>query len=132
MFNYGVYAPAPSVSVDTGVWGVIAFVLAIIGGIVTYVLFLSPKNEKKFNGFTKWLYDFLSFKNLTLEVLLKVTYLIFAIFLTLVSFGFIGTSAILFFGTLIVGNLVLRIAYEGALLLILVYKNTKEINGKIK
>ncbi len=134
MYTYGyttVSAPkATSSLAAAGVWGIIAAILAIIGGILVYVLFLSKKNEKKFTGFVKWLYDFLSFKTLTLEMLLKVFYLITAIYLTLVSFAFIGTSALLFFGILILGNLFARIIYEGSLLVILIYKNTKEINEK--
>nr|MBP3258470.1 hypothetical protein [Bacilli bacterium] len=134
MYTYGyttVSAPkATSSLAAAGVWGIIAAILAIIGGILVYVLFLSKKNEKKFTGFVKWLYDFLSFKTLTLEMLLKVFYLITAIYLTLVSFAFIGTSALLFFGILILGNLFARVIYEGSLLVILIYKNTKEINEK--
>lgn len=117
---------------SNGAWGIISLVLAVVGGIVAYVMFLAPKNEKKFTGFVKWLYDFLSFKFLTIEVILKVCYIILAIYTTLSAFGFIGTSAILFFGTLIVGNLVLRLTFEGALLLIMMYKNTKEIRDSIK
>ena len=134
MYTYGYTTvsarKATSSLAAAGVWGIIAAILAIIGGILVYVLFLSKKNEKKFTGFVKWLYDFLSFKTLTLEMLLKVFYLITAIYLTLVSFAFIGTSALLFFGILILGNLFARIIYEGSLLVILIYKNTKEINEK--
>jgi hypothetical protein len=134
MYTYGyttVSAPkATSSLAAAGVWGIIAAVLALVGGILVYVLFLSKKNEKKFTGFVKWLYDFLSFKTLTIEMLLKVCYLITAIYLTLISFAFIGTSALLFFGILLLGNLFARIIYEGSLLVILIYKNTKEINEK--
>jgi len=131
MYTYGYATPkVVSTSVEFGVWGIIALVLAIIGGILVYVLFLNKKNEKKFTGFVKWLYDFLSFKTLTIEMLLKVIYLISAIFITLYSFAFIGSSALAFFGMLILGNLVLRLCYEGALLAILIYKNVKELNEK--
>ena len=134
MYTYGyttVAAPkATSSLAAAGVWGIIAAVLALVGGILVYVLFLNKKNEKKFNGFVKWLYDFLSFKTLTIEMLLKVFYLIGAIFITLGSFAFIGTSALAFFGMLILGNLVLRVIYEGSLLVILIYKNVKELNEK--
>ena len=132
MYTYGAYAPKASTFSMVNVWAIIALIIAIVGGIVTYLLFLSPKNEGKYNGFVKWLYNFLSFKNLTVELILKVTYLIFAIYITLYSFAFIGSSALGFFSTLILGNLVLRIVYEGALLLILIYKNIKEINDKTK
>jgi len=134
MYTYGVYS-APKVAATSnglGVWTIIAAILALVGGILVYVLFLDKNNEKKYTGFVKWLYDFLSFKNLTIEVLLKVSYLILAIFVTLYAFGFIASSALDFFGVLILGNLLLRIAYEGALLIILIYKNVKELNEKTK
>ena len=129
---YSVGFGAPSISSGSGAWGLISLIIAIAGGIAAYIFFLPAKNEGKFTGFVKWLYEFLSFKFLTIEVILKVAYIVLAIYTTLSAFGFIGTSAILFFGTLIIGNLVLRIAFEGALLLIMLYKNTKEINSKIK
>ena len=130
MYSYGMMAPVASAG--SSAWGIIALVLAVVGGFVTYFVFLPAQNEKKFTGFTKWLYDFLSFKTLSLEAILKVCYLILAIFTTLSAFGFIGTSALLFFGTLIVGNLVLRIVFEASLMLIMIYRNTKEINEKTK
>ncbi len=135
MYTYGYTAAMPKATSSlaaAGVWGIISAVLALVGGILVYVLFLNKKNEKKFTGFVKWLYDFLSFKTLTIEMLLKVLYLIGAIFITLISFAFIGSSAVAFFGMLIVGNLVLRLVYEGALLVILIYKNVKELNEKTK
>ena len=134
MYTYGYTAPRAAstvtISGGAGVWVIISAILALVGGILVYVLFLNKKNEKKFTGFVKWLYEFLSFKTLTIEMLLKVFYLIGAIFTTLVSFAFIGTSALAFFGMLILGNLLLRIVYEGALLVILIYKNVKELNEK--
>lgn len=129
MYNVGFSAPVAS---GSGVWGIISAIIAIAGGIAAYIFFLPAKNESKYTGFLKWLYEFLSFKFLTIEVFLKVIYMILAIWMTLSAFGFIGTSAVMFFGTLIIGNLVLRIAFEGCLLLIMLYKNTKEINSKIK
>ena len=134
MYTYGYTAPKVTTTValsgGAGVWVIISAILALVGGILVYVLFLNKKNEKKFTGFVKWLYDFLSFKTLTIEMLLKVFYLIGAIFITLGSFAYIGTSALAFFGMLILGNLVLRVIYEGSLLVILIYKNVKELNEK--
>lgn len=134
MYTYGYTAPKATTTValsgGAGVWVFISAILALVGGILVYVLFLNKKNENKFTGFVKWLYDFLSFKTLTIEMLLKVFYLIGAIFITLGSFAFIGTSALAFFGMLILGNLVLRVIYEGSLLVILIYKNVKELNEK--
>ena len=65
-----------------GTWLIISAVLAIVGGIAAYVLFVSRKKEKEYNGFVAWLHDFLNFKKYFVEVILKVTYLITAILRT--------------------------------------------------
>ena len=49
---------ASSVAPDA-VWVIIALILAIVGGLIVYFLFLSKKNEGRFTGFLGWLYDFL-------------------------------------------------------------------------
>ena len=133
MYGYDGYSSLSSSSSGVNgviVWTIISVVVAIIGGIALYFVFL--KNDKKYSGFTAKLKDFLNFKTLLLEDILKVSYLIIAIFITLYSFGLIGTSVIAFLLTLIVGNLVLRISYELSILLIKICQNTNEINSKLK
>jgi len=115
---------------DAGVWTIIAAVLALVGGILTYILFLKGKTTYN-NKFVLWLKDFLDFKKMTLEVILKVTYIIFALFITLASFGLIGTSFVGFLLSLVFGNLFVRIGYETAILLLMIFKNTSEINKKL-
>ena len=112
------------------VWTIISIVVAIAGGIVLYFTFLRRKNN--LNGFAAKLHDFLNFKSLLIEEILKVSYLILAIFITLYSFGFIGINFISFLAMLIGGNLVLRISYELSILIIKICKNTTEINNKLK
>ena len=116
---------------DASVWMIVSIILAIIGGILIYFLFLSKKNEGKFNGFVGWLYDFLSFKKMFMEALLKITYLIVALYITLSSFALIGTNFVLFLATLIIGNVVARLVYEFSLLLLVICRNTTEINKKL-
>ena len=116
---------------DASVWIIVSIILAIIGGILIYFLFLSKKNEGKFNGFVGWLYDFLSFKKMFMEALLKITYLIVALYITLSSFALIGTSFIGFLAMLIIGNVVARLVYEFSLLLLVICRNTTEINKKL-
>lgn len=116
---------------DAAIWSIVAIILAIVGGLVVYFIFLNKKNEGKFNGFVGWLYDFLSFKKMFLEALLKITYLMVAIYLTVSSFGMIGTSFWLFLSTLIIGNLILRVVYEFSLVLLVICRNTTEINKKL-
>ena len=84
-YDYDLYTPTNTVGI--GVWGVIAAILAIVGGLVVYFVFLNKSNEDKYKGFVGYLYEFLSFKKMWLESILKVTYLILAIYITLQSFS---------------------------------------------
>ena len=114
------------------VWTIIAAVVAVVGGIVLYFTFLSKKNEGKFNGFLGWMYEFLTFKKLVIENILKICYLIVAIFVTLSSFSVISTSFLGFILYLTLGNLIARIVYELLLVVLVICKNTTEINSKMK
>lgn len=118
--------------VDATIGPVIAIIVAILGGILIYCLFLSKKNEGKFTGFLGWLYDFLSFKKMFLEALLKIAYLITAIYITIMSFMTIGTSFWLFLLIILGGNLLVRIGYEFSLVLLVICKNTTEIAKNTK
>lgn len=113
-------------------WMAIALLLAVIGGILIYFLFLKKENENKYTGFVKYLYEFLSFKKMWLETILKVSYLILAIYITLTSFELIGNSFMAFVLTLVFGNIILRVVYELSLLLLTICRNTTEINKKLK
>lgn len=113
-------------------WMAIALLLAIIGGILIYFLFLKKENESKYTGFVKYLYEFLSFKKMWLETILKVSYLILVIYITLTSFELIGNSFMAFVLTLVFGNIILRVVYELSLLLLTICRNTTEINKKLK
>ena len=115
-----------------GIWMIISVVIAIAGGIVVYILFLNKENENKFIGFTAWLYDFLSFKKMLLETILKVCYLITAIYITLVGLGLLSVNILSALMTIIVGNVVARIIYEFSLVLLTICRNTTEINKKLK
>ena len=103
-----------------------------MGGLFVYFTFLSANNEGKYTGFLVWLYDFLHFKKMFLETILKVTYIILALYITLSSFALIGTNFLLFLMTLLGGNILLRLTYEFSLILLTICKNTTEINSKLK
>lgn len=118
-------------AVNSSIWLIVSIILAVVGGILIYFLFLSKKNEGKFKGFVGWLYDFLSFKKMFMEALLKITYLIVALYITLSSFALIGVNFWAFLGTLIIENVVARLIYEFSLLLLVICRNTTEINKKL-
>jgi small-conductance mechanosensitive channel len=113
------------------IWVVISAILAVIGGIVLYFTFLSKKNEGKFTGFLGWMYDFLTFKKMMIENLLKILYLIATIFITLGSFALISTSFIAFLMTLVFGNIAARVGYELFLVTLVICRNTTDINKKL-
>lgn len=111
------------------IWSGIATILAIIGGILIYFLFVKSKTEPK-GKFTKWLKDFLSFKIMWLEPILKCVYYIATIMVILVSFGFLGyggSGVLMFFITLILGPIAVRLVYEFTIMFIMIWRNTKDI-----
>ena len=113
------------------IWIIIAAVVAVVGGLCLYFTVFSEKNSGKYKGFMAWLYDFIKFKKLYITEIIKVTYMISAIFLTLGSFAIIS-NFLLFLCTLLLGNLALRVAYEFSLVLLSIHENVAEINKKIK
>ena len=113
-------------------WFLISAGVSIVLGIVLFFTFLRKKNDGKFKGFAGWLYDFWNFKKLTIEAVLKLTYLILTLFITLGSFGLISTSIWLFLGVLLGGNFVVRLIYEFSLIMIIICKNTTDISSKMK
>ena len=111
------------------VWTIISAVIALIGGIVLYFTFLKSKNEGRFKGFLGWLYDFLTFRKMMLEALLRICYLILVIFVTLA--GFAAGNLLVCLLTIILGNLAIRIVYEFALIMLVICRNTSEISKKL-
>lgn len=126
------YSSTPSLfSEGNAVWVIISLVLAIVGGIVLYFTFLSKKNEGNYTGFLGWMYDFLTFKKMVIENILKILYLIIVMFITLSSFSVISTSFLAFIVYLVVGNLIARIGYELFLVVLIICRNTTEISKKL-
>ena len=129
-YDYGVTNPIGFNA--NSVWIIISLVVAIIGGICLYFTVFSDKNERKYQGFMSKLYDYVKFKKMYITVILKVSYLVLAIYLTLVSFTAISTSFLVFLLILIFGNLILRLIYEFSLVLLSIQENVSEINKKMQ
>jgi len=134
MYNdlYGTTMTTSSPGLGSLIWTIISAVVAIAGTVCIFILFLNKKNEGKFKGFLGWLYDFLHFKNLVIEFVLKATYIALAIFITLGSFSLIGSSFISFILMLTLGNVLLRLIYEMSILFVKICNNVSEINKKMK
>ena len=130
-YDYGINAISASSSSSTS-GSLIAFIVAIAASIVIYFVFMDKKEENKYTGFVKNLYDFLHFKINFIEAFLKIAYITTTLYVTITSFSLIKVDVALFFITLILGNIIIRILYEAAFLLYNIYLNTKEINNKLK
>ena len=120
-----------STAAEFGVWGIIAAVLAIIGGILAYFMFVKAKDEPK-NKFLKWLKDFMAFKTMWIEPILKVVYYITTIFFILASFALIPVSFLGFIFTLVGGPIITRLIYEGLMIMIMIWRNTTDIAKNAK
>ena len=131
MYSYGNLGALEIASAGSDVWSIVALVLAIIGAVLGYFMFVKP--EKKYpQKFVNWLRSFLNFNEMLIEPILKVTYIFLALFITLTSFNFISFSFVYFLLYLVVGNLVVRVIYEASMIMVGIWKNTKEINKKMK
>jgi len=115
----------------TEVWIIISVILAVIGGLALYVMYLNPKNEKILKGDLVKVHQFFNFKITIIQPILKVLYLISAIAVTLASFAYIGSNFFKFIFILVAGNVGLRITFEVLLLLLTLTNNVSEINKKM-
>lgn len=117
----------------------VCLIIAIIGALVLFFTFMGKKNEGKFHGFLGWMYEFLHFKKLLAESVLKVLYLITAADFTLSALAFLifgngfefSVRIGVFFILLILGNVLTRLVYEFALVVLIICRNTTEINKKM-
>ncbi len=117
-----------------GIWTIIALILAVIGGILVFFLFVQRKKEPK-GKFAKWLKNFLAFKIMWIEAIAKIFYYTLTIFVILLSFSFLtqgGSGVLMFLCTIVLGPIVIRIVYESIIMFIMVWRNTKDIAENTK
>ena len=125
------YSSSYNTAENLRVWLIVSFILAVIGGLVLYFLFIKP-DKKVENKVLAWFKEFFNFHKMLIEDLLKSTYIVLAIFITLYSFALIAINFLGFILTIILGNVILRLVYEASLILIMIWKNTNEINKSLK
>lgn len=111
-------------------FGTVALILAIIISLVAYFGFV--KSGKTYaQKFVNWLKEFLNFKRIFIENLLKFGYLFVAVYITIYSFGLIKLSFWAFLLILIVGNIIARLIFEFSLMMIMIWKNTSEVSSDL-
>ncbi len=123
---YNYYNDSVNAIAGTVIWTIIALILAIIGGVLVYFLFI--KGNLKLNPGLKKLRDVLDFRVMLIEPMLKILYLIGTIFIILFSFSFITVNFLTFILMLLLGPVLIRLLYEASLILVMIWKNTKIIS----
>ena len=123
-------------TIISGIFYSLLALVAVIVGIALYATVFSKKNDGKYTGFTGRLYDFINVKKFSLEPLLKATYIIAALYITLSALlSFSDYSVWRGLGKLavkvVLENALLRVAYELALLLVRVLKKLDSIGDKL-
>lgn len=123
-------------TIISGIFYSLLALVAIIVGIALYATVFSKKNDGKYTGFAGRLYDFINVKKFSLEPLLKATYIIAALYITLSALlSFSDYSVWRGLGKLavkiVLENALLRVAYELALLLVRVLKKLDSIGDKL-
>ncbi len=116
------------------IWLILSFIIALVGCFLVYFLFVKKNNELK-NPKLEWLRSFLRFDKMLIETILKIAYIFAAIMITLAPFAFLAAGFagfIVALITIIFGNLIVRIIYEGVLIKIMIWKNTTEIKKSLK
>lgn len=117
------------------IWVGIAAIISLVCGILLYCLFVKSKETPK-GKFLKWLKDFLSFKIMWIEPILKTVYYIATIFVVLFSFSFLSTGSgngvILWLMCLILGPIAIRLTYEITMMFIMIWRNTRDIAENTK
>ena len=108
---------------------VLAAIVIIAGGLALYFLFVRKPNH--YQGAVAKLHDALTFRTFYTEKLLRALYCIAVVSIVVSSVILLFSN---FFGALLVfiaGNLIARIVFEFALLLLVLCRNTQEINQKM-
>lgn len=130
----GLGSSAVANSVGVVVWVIIALIAALVGCFLVYFMFVKKNGDLK-NKKLEWLRSFLRFDKMLIEPILKICYIFGAIFTTLAPFAFLAEGFLGFLiclATIIFGNILLRLIYEGSLIMIMIWKNSREIKDSLK
>ncbi len=128
MYDYELYKTTGNIYT----FKLVAFIIALAATIIIYCVFMDKRNKESYSNPLKKIYDYLHFNNFFMEPILKITYIFSSLYLTISAFGYIGTSFLFFLLLLIIGNIILRMVFEGLMIIYKIYLNLNEINKKTK
>ena len=112
---------------------IVSLVIAVIGGLIIYFLFMAPKNERRLSsGALKKLYYFLNCRVFALKGILKCSYVILTLFLLVNGILSLFTpNGGMIFITAIALCVFVRIIYEIVMKFILLVENTSVLRKSI-
>ena len=117
---------------------ILSAVLAVVGTVLIFIFILPGDKRAGLPKFGKWIHDFLNFKNLVVEAVLKFLYILCTLFVVLDGFftifteNYMGQSnALQGLLTMVFGPITVRLAFELLMLLILLVKNVMAINRRL-
>ena len=121
---------------------ILALLLAITATVLAFIFITPAKKRANLNGFGKFLHDTLNFKFLIIEKILQALYIFMTAYTILLGFfmlfmvvdNYYSTTWYGGYGllTMIVGPIAVRLAFEAAMMFILLIKNVIQINNKMK
>ena len=113
----------------------VSIILALIGTILLFVLVVPEKRRDSLNGFFKAIADICNFKQLVIEKILKFLYTFLSLYIIVLGFFtmFAGYDGTILAGllTMVLGPVIIRIAYELIMMTVLLVKNVIDINKKL-
>ena len=130
---------------------ILALLAAIAATVLAFVFVVPEKKRENLNGFGRFLHDTVNFKYLVIEKILQAFYIFSTVYIIILGFfglfqfetryefsrygyeevqgDWIGYQGLLL---MILGPIVIRIAYELIMMALLLVKNVVQINKKMK
>ena len=114
------------------VFSVISILTAVAAAVVAFIFLMSEEKRAKLSGFMGTLADFVNFKTLFIEKILKCFYVAITVYCVVDGFFTLffsfGTGIVL----MLLGPIIVRLVFEAAMLFILLVQNVIEINKKLR
>ncbi|MBQ1540024.1 hypothetical protein IIZ72_00445 [Candidatus Saccharibacteria bacterium] len=106
-------------------WMIVGFVVSIVAAILLFFLFVNKKDAVK--GFGGKIKNFLAFKDMYIESLLKMFYIGSTVYIFFQAIATVVLGDVMgFFIELFLGPIICRAAYEFAMVIVKIWRNTEK------
>lgn len=124
-YNYGAQQSNPLMGI------LIAGAIGTILGLAIFFFVLPKKNEKKYTGFRKKIFDFFNFNKFYLEDIVKLIYVMSALAVTAIGIYLLFSSFVSGILVLVIGNIALRLSCELITMFAILCKKTVSVDRKM-